>query len=88
MPEIDPLLYVVRLHAYTASAELIRLFHKARARQKRLCPQLLSAKLTITLSYPLLDEAANAEKAGLVEVKRQHPNYDFNTLNELAQLKH
>jgi len=37
----------------------------------------------------LLDEAANAEKAGLVEVKRvQHPNYDFNTLNELAQLKH
>jgi hypothetical protein len=36
-----------------------------------------------------LDEAANAEKAGLVEVKRvQHPNYDFNTLNELAQLKH
>ena len=37
----------------------------------------------------MLDEAASAEKAGLVEVKRvQHPNYDFNTLNELAQLKH
>ena len=36
-----------------------------------------------------LDGAANAEKSGLAKVKRvQHPNYDFNTLNELAQLKH
>ena len=41
------------------------------------------------LDNNLLDEAAIAEKAGLVEVKRVlHPNYDYNTLNELAQLKH
>ena len=43
---------------------------------------------TLRLSA-MLDEAANAEKAGLVEVKRvRYPNYDFNTLNELAQLKY
>jgi len=35
-----------------------------------------------------LDEAANAEKAGLAEVRVKHPSYDFNTLNEMAQMKH
>ena len=41
------------------------------------------------LDNNLLDEAANAEKAGLVQVKRvQHSSYDFNTLNELAQFKY
>jgi hypothetical protein len=50
----------------------------------RSAAELPTVRLTL-----LLDEAANAEKAGLVEVKRvQLPNYDFNTLNELAQLKH
>ena len=39
-------------------------------------------------SNRLLDEAANAEKAGLAEVRVKHPSYDFNTLNEMAQMKH
>ena len=39
-------------------------------------------------SNNLLDEAANAEKAGLVEVRVKHSSYDFNTLNEMAQMKH
>ena len=42
----------------------------------------------ISMLVLVLDEAANAEKAGLVEAKRVwHPKYDFNTLKQIGSIE-